>query len=77
MQVFVVAQIAKHRARFHVVPIQNQRVWASVQLAGFIQKDCAVGIVIALVIAVQIVAVVALYHGLIQHVRDVQPTDDI
>ena len=75
--VLVIAQAAEHQAVFHVVRVEQERIGARIEPALLIEEDRAVDVVIAEVIAAQVVFVVPLDDGLVDQPVDLQPADDV
>ena len=57
--------------------LEMESVRARIERARFVQKDCAVDVVVAAVIAGEVIRVIPLHDGFVEHAFDFQPADDI
>ena len=64
-RVFPVPQVAEHGPGFHVVAVDHVQQRPVFQAAGLLQEQGPVGVMVALVIALEIIGIVPLYESTI------------
>ena len=74
---FVLRQPTEHRAILHVVAVQQQVLRPLGHRVVFIQKDRARRRFVFVEVVGQVIAVVAVNHGQVEHVVNRQPCDQI
>ena len=57
--------------------LEMESVRARIERARFVQEDCAVDVVVAAVIAGEVIRVIPLHDGFVEHAVNFQPADDI